>query len=215
MAIASNTVSTMQNRHILTDYAMCLIMLFTVKELDSSDSKLPVTIHGVVCSGCSLPGCDTTYFHVWAPTLRSDKQSSNSQLKWGAPHPPHFDPTDKGSVFFHDQVSQLRKQQYGLLTFWYIVGNTKVNNINLQESILQCFILSWKCFILSWMFVSFYILFYTSSLTSFKNNQHDVTCGLSFIFMGSRHSLSTCFELSGSSSSGDHFPCTVSLWYSV
>ena len=27
-----------------------------------------------------------------------------------------------------------------------------------------------------------------------------------FIFMGSRHSLSTCFELSGSSSSGDHFP---------
>ena len=129
MAIASNTVSTMQNRHILTDYAMCLIMLFTVKELDSSDSKLPVTIHGVVCSGCSLPGCDTTYFHVWAPTLRSDKQSSNSQLKWGAPHPPHFDPTDKGSVFFHDQVSQLRKQQYGLLTFWYIVGKTQVNNI--------------------------------------------------------------------------------------
>ena len=35
-----------------------------------------------------------------------------------------------------------------------------------------------------------------------KNNQHDVTCGLSFIFMGSRHSFSTCFELSGSSSSG-------------
>jgi len=33
----------------------------------------------------------------------------------------------------------------------------------------------------------------------FKNNQHDVTCGLSFIFMGSRHSLSTCFKLSGSS----------------
>ena len=27
-----------------------------------------------------------------------------------------------------------------------------------------------------------------------------------FIFRGSRHSLSTCFELSGSSSSGDHFP---------
>ena len=58
----------------------------------------------------------------------------------------------------------------------------------------------------------------------FKNNQHDVTCGLSFIFMGSRHSLSTCFELSGSSSSGDHFPvqsasgivytvtCNVLLW---
>ena len=38
-----------------------------------------------------------------------------------------------------------------------------------------------------------------------KNNQHDVTCGLSFIFVGSRHSLSTCFELSGSSSSEDHF----------
>ena len=38
-----------------------------------------------------------------------------------------------------------------------------------------------------------------------KNNQHDVTCGLSFIFVRSRHSLSTCFELSGSSSSGDHF----------
>ena len=31
-----------------------------------------------------------------------------------------------------------------------------------------------------------------------KNNQHDVTCGLSFIFVGIRHSLSTCFELSGS-----------------
>ena len=38
-----------------------------------------------------------------------------------------------------------------------------------------------------------------------KNNQHDVTCGLSFIFRGSRHSFSTCFELSGSSSSGVHF----------
>ena len=36
-------------------------------------------------------------------------------------------------------------------------------------------------------------------MSLFKNNQHDVTCGLSFIFMGSRHSLSTCFELSGSS----------------
>jgi len=45
----------------------------------------------------------------------------------------------------------------------------------------------------------------------FKNNQHDVTCGLSFIFMGSRHSLSTCFELSASSSSGDHFPCSQPL----
>jgi len=44
-----------------------------------------------------------------------------------------------------------------------------------------------------------------SCLKLFKNNQHDVTCGLSFIFMGSRHSLSTCFELSRSSSSGDHF----------
>ena len=33
-----------------------------------------------------------------------------------------------------------------------------------------------------------------------KNNQPDVTCGLSFIFVGSRHSLSTCFELSRSSS---------------
>ena len=32
-----------------------------------------------------------------------------------------------------------------------------------------------------------------------KNNQHDVTCGLSFIFMGSRHSFSTCFELPESS----------------
>ena len=31
-----------------------------------------------------------------------------------------------------------------------------------------------------------------------KNNQHDDTCGLSFIFRGSRHSFSTCFELSGS-----------------
>jgi len=48
-----------------------------------------------------------------------------------------------------------------------------------------------------------------------KNNQHDVTCGLSFIYMGSHYSFSTCFELSGSSSSGDHFSCTVSLWYSV
>jgi len=38
-----------------------------------------------------------------------------------------------------------------------------------------------------------------------KNNQHDDTCGLSFIFRGSRHSFSTCFELSVSSSSGDHF----------
>jgi len=28
-----------------------------------------------------------------------------------------------------------------------------------------------------------------------KNNQHDDTCGLSFIFSGSRHSFSTCFEL--------------------
>jgi len=37
------------------------------------------------------------------------------------------------------------------------------------------------------------------SKNSLKNNQHDVTCGLSFIFMGSRHSFSTCFELSGSS----------------
>ena len=36
-------------------------------------------------------------------------------------------------------------------------------------------------------------------MSLFKNNQHDVTCGLSFIFLGSRHSLSTCFELSGSS----------------
>ena len=52
-------------------------------------------------------------------------------------------------------------------------------------------------------------------LNCLKNNQHDVTCGLSFIFMGSRHSFSTCFELSGSSLSGDHFSCTVSLWYSV
>jgi len=34
--------------------------------------------------------------------------------------------------------------------------------------------------------------------------------------MGSRHSLSTCFELSRSSSSGDHSPCTVSfLVYSI
>ena len=32
-----------------------------------------------------------------------------------------------------------------------------------------------------------------------KNNQHDVTCGLSFIFMGSRHLFSTCFELPESS----------------
>jgi len=40
-----------------------------------------------------------------------------------------------------------------------------------------------------WLFVS-------------KNNQHDDTCRLSFIFRGSRHSFSTCFELSGSSSSG-------------
>ena len=55
----------------------------------------------------------------------------------------------------------------------------------------------------------------TKSVDCLKNNQHDVTCGLSFIFMGSRHSFSTCFELSGSSSSGDHFSCTVSLWYSV
>ena len=37
-----------------------------------------------------------------------------------------------------------------------------------------------------------------------------------FIFMGSRHSLSTCFELSGSLSSGDHSSCTVSfLVYSI
>ena len=42
-------------------------------------------------------------------------------------------------------------------------------------------------------------------ISCLKNNQHDVTFGLSFIFVGSRHSLSTCFELSGSSSSGDHF----------
>ena len=28
-----------------------------------------------------------------------------------------------------------------------------------------------------------------------KNNQHDDTCGLSFIFRGSRYSFSTCFEL--------------------
>ena len=48
-----------------------------------------------------------------------------------------------------------------------------------------------------------------------KINQHDDTCGLSFIFRGSRHSFSTCFELSGSSSSGVHFSCTVSHWYSV
>ena len=32
-----------------------------------------------------------------------------------------------------------------------------------------------------------------------NNNQHDVTCGLSFIFMGSRHLYSTCFELPESS----------------
>jgi len=44
-----------------------------------------------------------------------------------------------------------------------------------------------------------------------KNNQHDDTCGLIFIFRGSRHSFSACFELSGSSSSGVHFSCTVSL----
>ena len=97
---------------------MCLILLFTIKELDSSDSKLAVTVHGVVCSGCILPGCDTTYFHVWAPTLRCDTLSSDSQLKWAAPHPPPFDSTDKGSMFFHDQVSQLRTQQHGLLAFY-------------------------------------------------------------------------------------------------
>jgi len=38
-----------------------------------------------------------------------------------------------------------------------------------------------------------------------KNNQHDGTCGPSFIFMGSRHTFFTYFEHSGSSSSGDHF----------
>jgi len=38
-----------------------------------------------------------------------------------------------------------------------------------------------------------------------KNKQHDDTCGLSFIFRGSRHSFFTCFELLGSSSSGVHF----------
>ena len=38
-----------------------------------------------------------------------------------------------------------------------------------------------------------------------NNNQHNDTYGLSFIFRGSRHSLSTCFELSGCSSSGVHF----------
>jgi len=47
-----------------------------------------------------------------------------------------------------------------------------------------------------------YFLLNLAKLVS-KNNQHDVTCGLSFIFMGSHHSFSTCFELSGSSSSGD------------
>jgi hypothetical protein len=98
---------------------MCPILSFTVKELDSSDSKLPVSIHGVVCSGCSLPGCDATYFHVWAPTVHSDMPSWNSQLKWGEPHPPHFDPNDKCSIFFCDQkVSKLRTQQYELLAFY-------------------------------------------------------------------------------------------------
>ena len=51
----------------------------------------------------------------------------------------------------------------------------------------------------------FYIHCSVHHCNCLKNNQHDVTCGLSFIFMGSRHSFSTCFELSGSSSSGDHF----------
>ena len=53
---------------------------------------------------------------------------------------------------------------------------------------------------------SFYIHCSVHHCNYFINNQHDVSCGLSFIFMGSRHSFSTCFELSGSSSSGDHFP---------
>ena len=44
----------------------------------------------------------------------------------------------------------------------------------------------------------FYIHCSVHHCNCLKNNQHDVTCGLSFIFMGSRHSLSTCFELSGS-----------------
>jgi len=54
-------------------------------------------------------------------------------------------------------------------------------------------------------FNKFYIHCSVYHCNCLKNNQHDVTCGLSFIFMGSRHSFSTCFELSGSSSSGDHF----------
>ena len=65
------------------------------------------------------------------------------------------------------------------------------------------------------LFYRFYIHCSVHHCNCLKNNQHDVTCGLSFIFMVSRHSFSTCFELSGSSSSGDHFSCTVSLWYSV
>jgi len=77
------------------------------------------TVSQLGLSGRSLPECDTTYFHVLAPTVRSDTPSSNSQLKSGAPHPPPFDPTDKGSMFFHDQVSQLRTQQYGLLAFYH------------------------------------------------------------------------------------------------
>jgi len=48
------------------------------------------------------------------------------------------------------------------------------------------------------VFFFFYIHCSVHHCNCLKNNQHDVTCGLSFIFMGS-HSFSTCFELSGSS----------------
>jgi len=38
----------------------------------------------------------------------------------------------------------------------------------------------------------FYIHCSVHHCNCLKNNKHDVTCGLSFIFMGSRHSFSTC-----------------------
>jgi len=47
-----------------------------------------------------------------------------------------------------------------------------------------------------------------------KNNQHDDTCGLSFIFRGSRHSL-YMFRAFGKLIIRSSFSCTVSLWYSV
>ena len=92
----------------------------------------------------------------------------------------------KLDVKFEYQLTEVEKTAWK--SFWNVATNFWGNHIGENYRWFG----GWSCTILhSHMFQN--------------NNQHDDTCGLSFIFMGSRHSLSTCFELSVSSSSGVHF----------